>query len=305
MVIELDALPDWLTITTDNPRDTQFLRNVGQMFVGSCCNSRAWRFREYTGYRRHDTAGLGGCAWAVANAGEKGIIQAWGSLSQRVGHAVSRKELRATRVDLAVTVLHDHEQMSVHEMLPTLDPGAAQYSGIVPLNTEGGTLYVGHRSSERFGRLYDKGAQLGGDTPHRVLWRYEVELKRSQAEQAAQHIWYSHHPIKDMRTFVLTEVEHFFTQHGVPTPFNVLSNSQHSLLRYATRIRDDQKTIRWLTEQVRPCLFRMIENGHHDAIVDALGVGVRDQVPVFELTESVEAEQYLMWPQLDKMTETV
>lgn len=305
MILELDALPDWITLTTDTFEKTNYLINIGKMFVGCCTNSRPWRFHDYVGRRRHDRKGQGGVAWAQRHGGEQGVLQAWGILAQRVGHAISRRELRATRVDLAVTVLHNEQQPSVQELLPTLDADLAAFSGVVPLNAEGGTLYIGHRSSDIYGRLYDKGAQLKSDIPDRVLWRYEIELKRSHAEQAAREVWYSHHSVADMRLFVLSEVERFFVKHGVPVPFNVLSNAQHSLLRYATRIQDDQKTLRWLTEQVQPALFRMIENGYHDAIVDALGVGVRDGVPTFEIEESVFGEQYLLWPTLDKITKTV
>lgn len=304
-VIELDALPDWLTVTTDRATDTAYLRSVGQMFVGCQGRVRPWRFRDYVGQRRHDSGGAGGVAWAIKEHGNMGVLQAWGILSERVGKAISRHPMKATRVDLAVTVLHNEAQPSVGELMQSLDPDVAAYSGVVPLNTEGGTLYVGHRSSDIYGRLYDKGAQIGGDLPHRVLWRYEIELKRAHAMQAAHEIWYCQHSVEHMRGFVLSEVERFFLKHGVPVPFNVLSNSQHSLLRYATRVQDDQKTLRWLTEQVQPALLRMIGNGHHDAIIDALGVGVRDGVPIFEVTESVMGEQYLLWPKLDKMTDLV
>ena len=305
MVIELDALPDWLTVTTDTHEHTAYLRAKAQMYIGCTSGARPWRFRDYVGRRRHDAHGEGGIAFGEKSGGSKGVMQTWGPLSLKVARNLGREDLKATRVDLAVTVLHDSPQMSVAELMPTLDPDIASYSGIVPLNNEGGTLYVGSRSSDIYGRLYDKGAQMQCDVPDRVLWRYEIECKRNHAQQAAHEVWSQTRTPEDMRLFVLTEVERFFLAHGVPVPFNIGSNSQHSVLRYATRVQDSKRTIRWLTEQVGPCLMRMIDNGYHDAVVDALGVGVRDGVPTFEMSESVHGDQYLMWPELDRSAKLV
>lgn len=87
MILELDALPDWITLTTDTFEKTNYLINIGKMFVGCCTNSRPWRFHDYVGRRRHDRKGQGGVAWAQRHGGEQGVLQAWGILAQQIGRA--------------------------------------------------------------------------------------------------------------------------------------------------------------------------------------------------------------------------
>ena len=302
MVTELDAAPDWLTVTTRNYRDTQYLRSVGVLFIEGARGSTPWRFREFYGRRRHDDLGAGGVAFAEAEAGCHGILQAWGAMSAVIGRAISKTKFKATRVDLAVTVLHAKVQRSIAEMMPDLNTTAHHYSAVIPMNAEGGTLYVGARSSEAFGRMYDKGAQLKGDVPMRRLWRYEVEYKRHLAEQAADDVWYKRMTLEQMRRYVLASVERFFSEHGIPTPFTVADVGKQSLVRYATRIEDNQKTIKWLTEQVQPALLKLIAKGKYAALCEALGVSVIDGVPVFETVEVLPSEQLMMWPELDKPT---
>lgn len=300
MVTEIDAAPDWLTVTTKNWRDTQYLRAVGMLYIGAERGSTPWRFREYYGRRRHDEHGKGGVAFAEAEAGCHGILQAWGDMSACMGRAISKTNFKATRVDLAVTVLYGTIQRSIAELMPELNAAAHNYSAVIPMNAEGGTLYIGSRASEAFGRMYDKGAQIKGDVPLRRLWRYEVEYKRHLAEQAAEDVWYKRMTVDQMRDYVLGNVERFFRQHGVPTPFTVSDAKKPSLVRYATRIEDNQKTIKWLTEQVQPALVKLIAKGKYAELCNALGIGVLDGVPVFETIEVLPDTQLMMWPELDK-----
>ncbi|GAH93796.1 unnamed protein product [marine sediment metagenome] len=303
MISELDASPDWLTVTTQHVDDTEYLRSISDMYIHSRGASKPWRFRDYVGQRRHDGDGRGGVAFAEKDHGRLGICQAWGALSNIVGRALAKRRLKATRVDLQVTVLHNRSQPAVKDLLDSLPADVHKYTAIVPLNHEGGTLYVGSRSSDAFGRLYDKGAELGADIPPRVLWRYEVEYKRKLAVAMADQIWYSDRSLSQMRTYVLAHVEEFFQKHQVPTPFSVSNRHNHSLVRYATRVQDSAKTLKWLTEQVQPAVLRLVHEGHAEQITEVLGIGVLDGVPTFEAVEEIPAEQMLLWPPLDSGAE--
>jgi hypothetical protein len=300
MVRELDASADWLTVTTQNYEDTQYLRRVAVRHLGLETGTRPWSFRDYHGYRRHDASGKGGIAFADKDAGCYGILQAWGAMSVTVGRHLAADRVKPTRVDLAVTVLHDEPQKSILELLPELKPEEHKLSAIIPLCAEGGTLYVGHRSSDAFGRLYDKGAQLGGEIPDRLLWRYEVEYKRKLAEQAAEVFWSNSGNAFTTREFVLCNVERFFREHEVPIPFTTNDVIKGGLVRYATRIEDHHRTLKWLSEQVQPAALRLALNGHHAEVCQALGIGIRDRVPSFEAAEVIPAEQANFWQYLDK-----
>jgi hypothetical protein len=300
MVRELDAGADWLTVTTQNCADTEYLQRVAARHLAAYSGARPWSFRNYHGHRRHDASGKGGIAYADKDAGCYGILQTWGPMTVTVGRQLAADRVKPTRVDLAVTVLHDEPQKSILELLPELNPEAHKLSAIIPLCAEGGTLYIGHRGSDAFGRLYDKGAQLGEEIPPRLLWRYEVEYKRDLAEQAAAVFWFIGNEPGWHREFVVSNVEKFFREHEIPVPFTSQDVDKASLVRYATRIEDDHRTLKWLSEQVQPAVLRVALNGHHDEVCQALGIGVRDGVPSFEAEEVVPPEQASLWEYLDK-----
>jgi len=304
MVRELDAAADWLTVTTQNYEDTEYLQRVAARHLAADLGARPWSFRDYHGHRRHDSSGKGGIAFADKDAGCYGILQTWGAMSVTVGRQLAADRVRPTRVDLAVTVLHDEPQKSILELLPELKPEEHKLSAIIPLCAEGGTLYIGHRGSDAFGRLYDKGAQLGEQIPPRILWRYEVEYKRKLAEQAAAVFWSNRYDQSDTRDFVVANVERFFREHEVPVPFTSQDVDKASLVRYATRIEDDHRTLKWLSEQVQPAALRLSLNGHHDAVCQALGVSIRDGVPSFETLDVIPPEQLNFWQYLDKPVES-
>jgi hypothetical protein len=299
MVRQLDASADWLTVTTQNYADTEYLQRLAARHLGADPGARPWSFRDYHGHRRHDASGKGGIAYADKDAGCRGILQSWGALTATVGRQLASDRVKPTRVDLAVTVLHDEPQKSILDLLPELQPEKHKLSAIIPLCAEGGTLYVGHRGSDAFGRLYDKGAQLGADIPDRLLWRYEVEYKRKLAEQAAGVFWSGRYDQDYGREFVLANVEEFFREHDVPVPFTSKDVDKASLVRYATRIQDDHRTLKWLSEQVHPAVMRLALNGKADAVCQALGVDTRDGVPSFEAEEVIPPYQLTLWAMLD------
>lgn len=101
--------------------------------------------------------------------------------------ARSPNRIKWTRLDLAVDLI---EEVSVPVLralaLHSMNDGAIRkrkWSEIV--NSEGGnTFYIGSRSSDLFGRLYDKGAQQG--THDIGIWtRVEFELKGDIGQNVA------------------------------------------------------------------------------------------------------------------------
>jgi len=300
-VLEMEAGPDWLTVTTANVADTQVLRRVADWFLFAEPGARTWRTRDYCGRKNHYANGSGGVAYGERDLGQQAILQAWGDVSLKVGLRMPARRFKATRVDLAVTILFSQPQPSIRERLPELEAHAARqsYSAIVPISDAGGTLYVGSRSSDMFGRLYDKGSQLGGAIPPRVLWRYEVEYKRQSAVQAANEVWYSQPSPDARRRYIVRNVEHFFNAHAVPMPVDVQTGHQHGLIRYGARVQDYGRTLQWLSNQVNPAILNLCAIGKKSDVLQALGLNIRDGVPDFETAEVVPPQQLSLWPGID------
>lgn len=301
----LDLGPDWITVTTDHYGKTMALRAFSEGHLHATCVPKPWRFLNYIGRTMHDPSGRGGMAYGERHGGEQGILQAWGELSNRVGHELATQPVRVSRVDLQVTVLHKAAQPRVRDFLHDLDNLGHHYNAVIPVGQEGGTLYIGHRSSDIFGRMYDKGAQLGLAIPPSTLWRYEVEYKRAPAINAAAHMWRSGMTPDDRRDFIMRNVETFFREHGIPTPFVAGADNHHAVVRYATRQADSERTLKWLSQQVHPAILRLSLEGKAEQVAKAMGLTVTDGVPTFDVLDIVPAEQYELWPTFDKMEDSM
>jgi len=300
MIREMDAAADWLTVTTRTYRDTEVLRRIAALWIGEGKTSHPWRFMGYHGRRLHHPGGRGGVAFAEHSEGSHGVLQTWGEMTDVIGRRLADHRLRATRVDLAVTVLHDAPQPPISAMLAALPRSGVAMAGIVPISEEGGTLYVGKRTSDKMGRLYDKGSQLGDDVPPCQLWRFEVEYKRKCAEAAAEQTFYTPMTSDVRRQMIVSNVAQFFRDHAVPVELPDSSHPVHGLVRYATRVQDSERTLKWLSEQVRPAILRLSLDGQADRVWDALGIGVQDGFPYVE-AESEEVEDMpTLWDWLDK-----
>lgn len=290
-VDSLDLGPDWLTVTTDTTHKTAFLRVAAEAYTADHKQTRPWRFLGYVGRTWHDPAGKGGIAYGERNGGTLGILQTWGEWSNVVGHQLCNGQNRVTRCDLQVTVLHKAPTENVYDLVAGLDGSLHKYTAIVPVGPEGGTLYIGSRASDKFGRMYDKGAQLKGDIPLRTLWRYEVEYKRKVARGIASVLWAHDMDPAGRREYIMHSVETFFREHGIPTPFMAGSDSHHAVVRYATRQEDAERTLQWLSQQVHPAVLRLAYGGHADAVALALGLTVKDGAPSWETVDIIPAEQ--------------
>ena len=311
-VDSLDTGPDWITITATGARHVERLRRQAVVWLDGIAPPRAWRFLGYCGRRVHDPEGCGGVAYGERGGGDDAILQAWGAMASIVGTAlvcgqrmwvpgdgVLHPETgpKVTRCDLQVTVLHSEPTPTIRGILDMLPSGKHHFSAVVPLNLEGGTLYCGHRSSDIYGRLYDKGVQLGDEIPPCMLWRYEVEYKRAPARAMAAGLWGPCTTSDERRAVILTNVDAFFRERGIPVPFDSPADDHHSVVRFATRQQDDEKTLRWLTQQVQPAILRLSQGGNTQRVVEALGLTVEDGVPTFESMESIPAQQlsFLYW----------
>jgi hypothetical protein len=225
----------------------------------------------YSGYNQ--TSRDGHLAWGLSSVG--GIVQASGQVAQRLAVVQAdwfTPRFRTTRLDLALTFSLGAPQELVREVADRLRPN---WRIILPApGVGGGTLYVGSRVSDAFGRLYDKGAQLTLDPRLKdevipcTLWRAEVEYKQARAREAMIH-FNVHKAPDDRRHWIADTVLTWFAEHGVALP---LLPGSRSIVSVASRQSDDVRTIKWFYEQVRPALIRLSDKGQLTQALDALGL---------------------------------
>jgi DNA relaxase NicK len=120
------------------------------------------------------------------------------------------------------------------------------------LNSDGSrTLYVGKRTSERFGRIYDKGMEMALGEPGKLL-RFEMEIKGDLADQAVAMLYGGASP----DSMVLRMLQDFFEQRNVPVLWNA---AQLDASFKAPRLTvDDASSIKWLSGPVARTVSRLM-----------------------------------------------
>lgn len=293
-VISAVASPDWLTAVAAGGTDREILRRVSTRYLGLALRVHPWRLRGYNGRSTADIPTLdGGIAYGENMREDSSILQSWGSLTQRVlGELMNAHEMRWTRCDLALTILYDHELDRVDEWPTRAEPNPINLSMITGNGPGGGTLYVGKRGSEQFGRIYDKGDQLG-TVPPRVYWRWEVEYKRGSATNVVDMLLSLPEPERRAH-WISDQVCGWFHERGILFPSFDPTDLQYPMVKFASVVTSDQTTIKWLTEQVRPALRRLDRNGKLSHALAALGVDGTCQMSDRDVDEAIEAHQYSM-----------
>lgn len=269
--MEYDTSVDFLTVTFRCTKEWANSVKEIERFVDISGKRRPWFFYGYSGFV--NVTGEGHLATGRGTKG--GIVQSSGNISDLLCREYDRwmpDKVKFTRIDLALTFTLNRPISLVRE---AAENPRDDWTVVLPHpGRGGGTLYVGNRESLAFGRLYDKGAELNRKLPvgqqiqSEYLWRAELELKREKARATFSALVRAQQRC-NLREFTASNVLTWFSERGVYLP---LIPGAHSIVSVAHRAVDDLRTIKWLHEQVRPCIWRLAEAGKLDQVADALSV---------------------------------
>lgn len=266
---------DYLTITFRCMREWEASVKHIENLADWGGKRRPWFFYGYSGFSTVTPEGH----LAIGRGTRGGIVQASGEVSNLLSreHARwSQPGLKPTRVDLAVTFALPKP---VELVRLALEHQQDDWTMIVPSKKSGGgTLYVGCRKSTTFGRIYDKGAELNQrlsasqQIVTNYLWRAEVEYKQAYARAIWGEVC-KNLEVGNLREFIVATVVTWFAKRGVGLP---VCPSASSIVSVASRGVDDIRSLKWLHEQVRPCVWRLAENGRLAEVAQALDVQPRN-----------------------------
>jgi DNA relaxase NicK len=121
--------------------------------------------------------------------------------------------------------------------------------------------------------VYDKGAEQSDQVGR--IWRYEVEVKKPASEIAVARLLEEKNPAEFIGGFV----HGWFVRHGIHPVFS--PTSTESVIEVGTRVKSSDKTLEWLSTQVRPAVGRLIIEGREAELLEALGLP--DYVKRFQL----------------------
>lgn len=271
MARTVEAGVDWLTLTCKDDKKQAGLRQViGEVFAGGTeikDYPEKWEFMGYVGCRQH------GLRYGERR-GEL-IVMASGDDARMMWYALVPFADQCSRLDLAVTVMparaiaalasqcyaeiQHHPEMRLNRV----------YSYITSTRG-GGTLYVGMRTSQQFGRLYDKSLQENPMAVPGSLWRYEVELKKPIAWQTLNRL----SKLEQENCFpkcIVSTVFDWFDGRGVPPIFKPSAVPAVGLVAEARATSDDVR-LAWLSGTVKPVLLKLANHGLTPEAVEALGL---------------------------------
>jgi len=259
---------DWLTCTTQNERIGLDWFDIWLSIAreNSLEFSKTWTWKGYEGSQTE------GARWGRGQAGF--ILVVSGYRAHAVWPKIDPTVSRLTRVDLAVTLKLETAAPGLCKAhFQALDEEEQQRKYAYIENSDGGeTLYVGRRSSDHYGRVYDKGAEQGGAPGG--TYRYEVILKKPFATGLMKHLKIlSGHPrglelaMEHARTFIWD----WFDAREV-TPVFKRGERAKEILKTEYALSTPEKRLQWLSHQVAPTVQKLMASGRSAETIKALAL---------------------------------
>lgn len=249
---------DWLTVTTG---DEVVMGQLGavwwQVMVDALADAGIITDTRWLGYDGQMVNGQ-----FYGERGDGRILKLTGKYANLFAQAALKTTAHCTRIDFQVT-----EQLECYDALygenqrqVALSERATMEGRRWPKikrrdeDGDGDTITTGARSSDKFGRLYDKERE-SGDDEYKRCWRWEVEYKGPHAVAYAQGLQNSDDVARYSRAAVYSQ----YKEWGFDLPFT--GGSAFDVYSPVRVTGDIEKTIDWLTVQVAPSVRKLLEKG--------------------------------------------
>lgn len=263
----VDIGVDWLTVTAKPGEPSLALsRVVDALYLSRYpkgAKVKPWVWRGYTGYC------VEGIRFGKGRAGTISIMS--GGTAQMYWKVYRNLDINVTRLDIQATVTlpsvdETVGQIAWEEFTSFTSKHEREYRGSQVVSLNGGhTVYIGSRQSIVFLRLYDKGAEKGGNPGFE--WRWEAEIKKPLAKEYYLRLCSSTSPKDDIFGYVSA----LFSSRGVQSVKQFLGLGSKLRKAVVVDVDSDETTLRWIRMQVRPSLQKLLDNGRIDDVERALG----------------------------------
>jgi len=254
---------DWLTLTFKEGAKWQPARIRAQHLVEN--EEQDGEDRATFSWQGYSGESCGRVRYGVRDDGA--LLQLSGALAD--DHFVHLQPLATNvpRIDLAVTVElpenHPNPVTEGYASGPFAPPGRGKpidYQ-IIRHSRKGDTLYVGARTSQRYGRIYNKWNESQLDW-YRGCYRYELEAKGRLGSRLAAALA----GVADRGSATRAIVHDYFTGRGCPAPWTKVGGDL-PVASYRPRTADLSRLL-WLARQVKPVVDGLRARGR-GADVDA------------------------------------
>lgn len=261
----IESRLDWLTMSSRDP--------------SACASLLEWRDRRFAvlgeeGHREKSYTAYGRAfrsrAQVAIGVGRSDVIaQFSGPEAQRGFADCINWATNVSRIDLAVTGRFDTPTDTVAEgeyrAAQTAPRGRGRRSELTLILSEdrGDTLYVGSRTSDALGRLYNKWKE-SRSAEYTGCWRWEVQYRRGQALATARALQASQAP----QAQVQATVSSWFRGRGVRAAFG--SSAVPLDNRVASRPSDDERWLAWARKSVQPRAKQLVARYGWRFVAEAL-----------------------------------
>jgi DNA relaxase NicK len=260
---------DWVTATATDDKAVRHLAEQWQVWVQVAKQAGDLPKKDgRLGYRgfsvqrvffgvRHD-----GCMVQASGF----AADAWYNIIHEAGAHVTRLDLQVTGV-----VNGNAQEISQSIVLAALEGRSGKNGGRPRKVTriegfgDGDTVSVGSRSSNLFGRAYDKHAETPDEYPA-GSWRFEVEYKQEHAQAALEALMNAENKTRTIEAMVRS----FYEARGIVIPLDLTGDAP--VLHLGKVTTSDDKTLNWLAKHVRPSVQRLVQAGKKEQVLLALGL---------------------------------
>lgn len=266
-VVSIAASCDWLTLTFKEGYVRKYVSEDAHELLAKYTREGAegetWAWMGFEGWS------IAGVSWGTRE--DCDILRLSGGMAELLFSRFCHHPCNCSRLDVALTVsfgkpIHHVASLSYQAIELMAEPTIQRVNSLI-VNTRGGeTLYIGSRSSDQFGRVYDKGVESGRKEMG-LEWRYEVEFKSERAGQVLKRLTST----KDRPTLYVALVATFFEKRGVGMP-SIQRGMDIEVPLPVVAVSDD-RAVAWLAKQVRPTVHRLLQKGKGPEVLIALGLG--------------------------------
>lgn len=268
-----EADVDWLTVTAHTgDAATWLLTEGGAISASEVERGERIRPSNFQGY--HGTLS-NHCFFGFRLDGA--IVRVGGKAARDNWRRLVGPGRNVTRLDLALTAKAPKDVPTLAgEYYDRLDdrpprPGRPTEYTHIRSKLGGETLYCGRRSSEQFGRVYDKHRESKGIYPV-GSWRFEVEYKGERAKQVAAYL----SERADVALSTTDVATRRFEDWGISVPFDLPGNGWRPQVIDVPS--DNATRFAWLETSVSTTVERLSTTYSAEEIRQALGL----QYPAWE-----------------------
>lgn len=270
--LRVEPAIDWLTCTWTHESEqcAQHVLDCVTFERNLALQGELMEVSQWQGYLGRKTG-----SFFVGSRDDGYCVRVSGSKAHSAFTSIYRPDMHVSRLDCAVTVW-------VPPLAATLGLTAladARFSKLKGTSVNpatithyesdngGFTLYIGKRSSRVYARLYNKAAESGEDY-YKGAWRYECELHNETATNTAKEILCCEYTTEEA---IMGIVANYWRGKGVTPAFPDKEIDCEVVLprREETTV---ERSLRWLSEQVKPTVARLMEAGYTSGVLAALGL---------------------------------